>query len=126
MIDSHMTLAQRHEQGLKRLNEVDGQAGEEVIAALGDIAPQLADYIVGFAFGEVYSRPGLSLREREIATLGALTALGALPQLKVHIRAALNVGLTRDEIIEVLVQMGIYAGFPAALNAVFAAKEVLK
>jgi 4-carboxymuconolactone decarboxylase len=67
------------------------------------------------------------LREREIATIAALTAMGtATPQLKVHIEAGLNVGLSRDEIIEVLMQMSVYAGFPAALNGLFAAKEVFK
>ena len=123
---SETSLQQRHDRGLARLTEVDGEAGTAVVEALRDIAPDLAGYIIGFGFGEIYSRPGLTLKEREIATLGALTALGALPQLKVHIRAALHVGLTRDEIIEVLIQMALYAGFPAALNGVFAAKEVFQ
>jgi 4-carboxymuconolactone decarboxylase len=80
---------------------------------------------VEFGFGDVYSRPGLSLRERELATIAALTALGtATPQLKVHIAAGLHVGLSREEILEVMIQMALYAGFPAALNGVFAAKEV--
>ena len=64
---------------------------------------------------------------REIATIAALAALGnAQPQLKVHIEAALNVGCTRDEIVEVFIQMAVYAGFPAALNALFAAREVFE
>lgn len=68
---------------------------------------------------------GLDLRSREIATVAALTAMGnAAPQLKVHIGAALHVGLTQDEIVEVIMQMAVYAGFPAALNGLFAAKEV--
>jgi 4-carboxymuconolactone decarboxylase len=67
----------------------------------------------------------LDLKSREIATVAALTALGyALPQLKVHIHGALNVGCTREEITEVILQMAVYAGFPAALNGMFAAKEV--
>ncbi len=71
------------------------------------------------------ARPGLDLRSREIATIAALAALGnAAPQLKVHIAAGLNVGLTRSEIVEILMQMAVYAGFPAALNGLFAAKEV--
>ena len=78
-----------------------------------------------FSFGDIYSRPGLDLRAREIATIAALTALGnASPQLKVHIEAGLNVGLTREEITEIIMQMAVYAGFPAALNGLFAAKEV--
>jgi 4-carboxymuconolactone decarboxylase len=62
-----------------------------------------------------------------VATIAALTALGnAAPQLKVHIEAGLNVGLSRDEIVEVIMQMAVYAGFPAALNGLFAAKEVFE
>lgn len=93
--------------------------------ALADVAPDFARYLVEFPFGDIYCRPGLDLRSREIATVAALTALGnAAPQLKVHVRAGLNVGLTREEIVEVMMQMAVYAGFPAALNGLFAAKEV--
>jgi 4-carboxymuconolactone decarboxylase len=81
--------------------------------------------VLEFPFGDIYSRPGLDLRAREIATIAALTALGnASPQLKVHIEAGLNVGLSRDEITEVIMQMAVYAGFPAAVNGLFAAKEI--
>ena len=81
--------------------------------------------MIEFPFGDIYSRPGLDLRAREIATIAALTAMGnAAPQLKVHIEAGLNVGLSRDEIVEIIMQMAVYAGFPAALNGLFAAKEV--
>jgi 4-carboxymuconolactone decarboxylase len=87
--------------------------------------PDLCRYIVEFGFGDIYSRPGLTLQQRELATVAALTALGtAEPQLKVHIAAALNVGLSRTEIVETIMQMSLYAGFPAALNGLFAAKEV--
>jgi len=107
------------------LAEIDGAAGAEVIAALADVAPDFADYLFEFPFGDIYSRPGLDLRAREIATIAALAAMGdAAPQLKVHIRAGLRVGLSRDEIVEILMQMAVYAGFPAALNGLFAAKEV--
>jgi len=96
-----------------------------VIAALADIAPDFADYLLEFPFGDIYSRPGLELRAREIATIAALAAMGnAQPQLKVHIEAGLNVGLSREEITEILIQMAVYAGFPAALNGLFAAKAV--
>lgn len=96
-----------------------------MVAALADIAPDFATYLFEFPFGDIYSRPGLGVRDREIATIAALTAMGnAAPQLKVHIAAGLNVGLSRTEIIEVIMQMAVYAGFPAALNGLFAAKEV--
>ena len=81
--------------------------------------------MVAFGFGDVYGRPGLGLREREIATVAALTALGtAERQLRVHLRAALNVGVTREELVEVVIQMAVYAGFPAALNGISAIRQV--
>jgi 4-carboxymuconolactone decarboxylase len=118
-------MNERFDKGWERLKEVDGKAGERVVESLADICPDLGRYIVEFGFGDVYSRPGLTLQQRELATVAALTALGtATPQLKVHIAAALHVGLTRNEIIETILQMSLYAGFPAALNGIFAAKEV--
>jgi len=114
-----------YERGLQRLKEVDDIAGEKVIDSLADISPDLGRYVIEFGFGEIYSRPGLSLQQRELATVAALTAMGtAQPQLKVHLAAALNVGLSRQEITETIMQMALYAGFPAALNGMFAAKEV--
>ena len=90
-----------------------------------DVSPDLARYTIEYPFADIYNRPGLDLRSREIATIAALTAMGnAQPQLKVHIEAGLNVGLSEDEIKEVILQMSVYAGFPAALNGMQAAKEV--
>ena len=115
----------RLERGKRALARIDGEAGQHVIAALADIAPDFATYVFEFPFGDIYCRPGLDLRAREIATIAALTAMGtATPQLKVHIEAGLNVGLTRDEITETIIQMAVYAGFPAALNGLFATKEI--
>ena len=116
---------ERYTRGLAKLKEVDSDAGENVIASLANISPDLGRYIIEFGFGDVYSREGLDLKSREIATVAALTALGnAAPQLKVHIHAALNVGCKPVEITEIILQMAVYAGFPAALNGMFAAKEV--
>ncbi|MCP9627175.1 carboxymuconolactone decarboxylase family protein [Rhodopseudomonas palustris] len=116
---------ERFERGLRALAAIDGEAGHKVVDALADIAPDFARYLIEFPFGDIYSRPGLDLRAREIATIAALTAMGnATPQLKVHIEAGLNVGLSRDEVTEIIMQMAVYAGFPAALNGLFAAKEV--
>lgn len=115
----------RYKRGWEKLKEIDGSAGEQVIDALKSIAPDLGRYIIEFAFGDVYSRGVLSLKEREIATVAALVALGnAQSQLKIHIHGALNVGCTRQEIVEIMMQMAIYAGFPAALNGIFATKDV--
>lgn len=119
------TQQDRFERGRQALADIDGEGGEKVVAALADIAPDFARYLIEFPFGDIYSRPGLDMRMREVATIAALAALGnAGPQLKVHIQAGLNVGLSRDEITEILMQMAVYAGFPAALNGLFAAKEV--
>ncbi|CRY55125.1 MULTISPECIES: carboxymuconolactone decarboxylase family protein [Yersinia] len=120
-----MNTENRYQQGLAKLREIDGQAGENVLENLQDIAPDFARYLIEFPFGDIYSRPGLDLKSREIAVVAALTALGnAQPQLKVHIQGALNVGVTQSEIVETIMQMAVYAGFPAALNGLAAAKEV--
>ena len=117
----------RYQRGWEKLREIDGEAGERVVESLQDIAPDFARYLIEFPFGDIYSRPGLDLKSREIAVVAALTALGnAAPQLKVHIQGALNVGCSRQEVVEIIMQMAVYAGFPAALNGLFAAKEVFK
>ncbi|GAB2540820.1 carboxymuconolactone decarboxylase family protein [Nocardia heshunensis] len=119
------TASQRYSRGLAALERIDGEAGHQVIAALADIAPDLARYIIEFSFADVYSRPGLDLVTRELVTVAACTALAtAGPQLRVHLHGLLNVGGTREEAIEAITQMAAYAGFPAALNAITAAREV--
>ncbi len=120
-----MMKSERYKKGWDKLKEIDRVAGENIINALKDISPDFADLLIEFPFGDVYSRNGLDLKSREIATVAALTAMGtASPQLKVHLHGALNVGCTQQEIIEIMIQMAVYAGFPAALNGIFAAKEV--
>ena len=116
---------QRFEQGKAVLDAVDGTAGANVIDALGDISPELGHQVVAWGFGEIYSRPELEPRDRQLVTLGMLTALGGCePQLDVHINAALNVGLTPQQIIEAFLHSAVYCGFPRALNATFTAKKV--
>lgn len=118
-------MTNRYENGLVKLAEIDGEAGQKVIDSLQAICPDLAKYTIEFPFGDIYQRSQLDLKSREIATVAALTALGhCAPQLNVHINGALNVGCTPDEIIEVILQMAVYAGFPAALNGMFVAKDV--
>lgn len=120
-----MSNDNRYQRGLEKLREIDGEAGERVVQSLHDIAPDFARYLIEFPFGDIYSRPDLDLKSREIAVVAALTALGnAAPQLKVHIQGALNVGVSRTEVIETIMQMAVYAGFPAALNGLTAAREV--
>ncbi len=111
--------------GLETLETITGGGTAALRESLQDIAPELGDWIVDFAYGDVVSRPALDLRTRELATVAALTALGnAQPQLKSHIKGALNAGCTPREVVEVILQMSVYAGFPAALNGVAAAREV--
>ena len=115
----------RYQRGSEILAEIDGDAGQRVIAALADVAPALGEHIIAYAFGDIYARPGLTHQQRQLVTLGALAALGgAEPQLEVHVHASLNVGLTPDEIVEALLHSSVYCGFPRALNAMFAAKRV--
>jgi 4-carboxymuconolactone decarboxylase len=111
--------------GQARLKEITGQSGEKVMEAMAEIAPDFARYIFEFGYGDIYSRPGLDLRTRMLATVAGLVALGhAERELEVHIGSALNVGASRDEVVEVIMQMALYAGFPAALDALFIAKRV--
>jgi len=122
-----MSNESRYQRGLARLKEIDGEAGERVVESLAGIAPDFARYLVEFPFGDIYSRPGLDLKSREIAVVAALTALGnAAPQLRVHVHGALNVGVSRTEIVETMMQMAVYAGFPAALNGLAVAREVFE
>lgn len=117
----------RFEKGLKKLSEVDGTAGEKVINALNDIAPDLGRYIVEFAFGDIYCRENLNLEEREMITLASLLTQGGCEnQLEVHINGALNVGITPLKVIEVFLQCIPYTGFPRVLNAIWVAKRVFE
>ncbi len=112
----------RYKRGMARLAEVEGAAGEEVVGPLGD----LGRYIVEFAFGDIISRNGLSLRDRELVTVAVLTALGGRePQLRIHILAGLNVGLTAEELEEIIIQTVPYTGFPTAINALKLLKEIV-
>jgi 4-carboxymuconolactone decarboxylase len=116
----------RRTRGLNALAGITGPAGIGVVDGLRDIAPDFADWIVDFSYGDVMSRPGLDLRTRQLATVAALTALGnAQPQLRVHIEGALNVGCRAQEVIETILQMAVFAGFPAAVNALTVAREVI-
>jgi len=108
-----MAQQTRFERGRERLREVHGERSLATIEALGD----LGRLIVEVAYGDVYSRPTLTLRERQIASVAALVATGRSSQLPVHLRSALNAGLTPEEIQEVLIQTATIAGFPPAMNA---------
>ena len=118
---------ERFERGWQKLMEVDGEGGERVINSLKDIAPDLGKYIIEFAFGDIYSREGLDLKQRQLVTISSLTTQGGCePQLTVHINAALNVGLTPNEIVEAIMHCAPYTGFPRVINAIFIAKQIFE
>ena len=120
-----MSEADRFARGWETVRKINAPAAERQWDELTAIYPDFARYVVETAYADVLSRPALALREREIATLASLAALGNAPgQLKAHIEGALNVGLTRDEVCEVFMQMAVYAGVPAAINALKIAGEV--
>ena len=109
----------RYDRGLGSMRAIFGPEIESALKGLAATSPDLVRCLVEFPFGDIYTRPGLDLKTREMLTVAALTVLG-YPQaeLKDHIRGALNVGCTSDEIVEIILQMAVYAGFPAALEAV--------
>lgn len=104
---------ERFQRGRAKLEEVHGERALVTIESLGD----LGRLIIETAYGEVYSRPGLSIRERQIAAVAALVATGRSSQLPVHLRSSLQAGLTVDELREVLIETAVIAGFPPAMNA---------
>ena len=108
-----MTTDEKYELGRAKLRDVHGERSLETIEALGD----LGRMIIEVAYGDIYSRPGLSLRERQIATVAVLTAQGRSSQLPIHLRSSLSAGLTVDELHEVILQTAVLAGFPPAMNA---------
>ncbi|MFI0723549.1 carboxymuconolactone decarboxylase family protein [Streptomyces sp. NPDC021224] len=110
---------------MKVLEQVDGEAGQRIVDSLADTSPELGHQVVAWAFGDMYARPELPPRDRQLVTLGVLAALGGCEiELEVHINAALNVGLTPIEISEALLHTAVYAGMPRSINATLVAKKV--
>jgi 4-carboxymuconolactone decarboxylase len=117
----------RFDRGAKRLTEVVGDAGMQVIELLRRVSPDMARYTIEYSYGDIYARGTLDDRSRQIAAVAALSALGhCRPQLKVHVNGALNVGCTPQEVVEIILQMTLYAGFAVATNALLAAQEVFE
>lgn len=115
----------KKEIGLKNLAKIDGVAAEVVFDSLKDLAPDLNDMMLEFAFGTIYERGVLNFKQREMITITSLLTQGGCEnQLRVHIQASLNVGLTQEEIIETFIHYAPYVGFPRVLNAIFVAKEI--
>ena len=115
---------ERLKSAMQLLAKLEATAPEKVIRNLDAFSPDAAELILGFAFTDVVSRDGIDLKTREMLTVAMLAAMGtASEQLEFHIRAALNTGVTQDEIIEIIFQVAVYAGVPASMNAISAAKK---
>lgn len=119
-----IVIMSRYEKGKEVLEGIQERSLDEIFGAIDDIAPDMARFVVEFPYSEIYTRPEVDLKTRELCTVAALTVLGTVPQLKDHIGAALNVGNSPTEIVEIIMQMSAYAGFPKAINGIAAAKEV--
>ena len=117
--------SERYRRGWDKLQEIDGEAGENVVNGLKDISPELSQYIIEYSFGDVYALKSLDNKSKEIAAVSSLIAQGAIPQLKVHLNGALNTACSISEVKEIILQMSVYVGFPKCINAMNALKEVL-
>ncbi|RDI36450.1 carboxymuconolactone decarboxylase family protein [Falsibacillus pallidus] len=121
---------QRYQHGLDKLMEYtltdnkDISTHLKISEALQDIAPDVAKYIIEFAYGDIYFRSGLSNERRALVTISSLVTQGTEPQLELHINTGLTAGLTPKEIVESIIQLIPYTGFPRVLNALNVAKKV--
>jgi 4-carboxymuconolactone decarboxylase len=102
-----------------------GATTETTVNRVAEVAPDFARMAIAFPYGELFARPGLDLGDRALAAVSVLAALGNVPQLRVHVAAALNLGWSREALIEALMQVAVFAGFPAALNALAACHDML-
>lgn len=120
-------MSERYLRGIEIAERLASEKLEEFTTSrVAELAPDFARMAIEFPLGDLYSRDGLDLRSREIAAISSLATLGnAGPQLRIHIRAATTVGVTKSEIIEILMQTAVYAGFPAALNALASCHDLL-
>jgi 4-carboxymuconolactone decarboxylase len=111
--------------GQNRLRQLHGDFGVEVLSSLDEINPELKKWIIEFGYGTVYQSPKIDARSRQISTLTALICLGHLGrEFQSHVRAALKLGITREEIIGITEHCALYAGFPAVLAATCALKDI--
>ena len=123
--ETNCTMDDRFERGLIRLDEITQGQGRRVLESLSRTSPDLARYVVEYPYGDVACRPGLTDQQRQLAIISALAAMGfAQPELRVHMHGALNVGVSEQEIIEAMILISVYAGFPASLHGLRAAEAV--
>jgi len=116
----------RYELGAKHLNMLNSSQVKNLEQTFKDISPDMAKFVIEYGFADIFSRPALDFKHREMATIAALTAMGTAPsQLKFHIQSGLNIGVSQVEIREIMILMSVYSGFPAAINGTLALKEVI-
>src|ERR1700716_736848 len=116
---------ERRARGAQKIGEILGQTPDQVERSLGDLAPQLATYVLETIYGEIYQNPALDSRTRQIVAVAALATPGnAAPQLRTHIGGALRCGVAREELVEIMMQLALYVGVAAAINGVAACREV--
>ena len=113
-----------YEKGVEVRKKLSGKRFGKASSALAELAPDLEEMLNEVVFGRVWGRPGLELKMRSAITIASLMSLQRLPQLKTHIANGLNAGLTKQEIVEILIHIAFYAGVPTAVNAFQLAKEV--
>ena len=120
-------MSERYRRGVDIVQQLaEGRLEQFMASRVAEVAPDFARMAIEFAFGDLYTRNALDLRSREIAAIASLATLGgAVPQLRNHIRGATNLGVSQAEIIEILMQTAIYAGFPAAIGALTACHDLL-
>lgn len=123
---SKMETDKRYETGLDTMKELFSQEVRNGMEGIKNISPDLWEMIVSFGFGDLYSRNTLSHAQREVITLTTLITQGAFDQLRVHLQAALNVGLTKEEIMEIIIHCAGYVGFPKAVQAMGIAGEIFR
>jgi 4-carboxymuconolactone decarboxylase len=123
----HDEASAEYQRGMNELHKQLGPMADSYIKQIKAVAPEFAWVNVTFPFGELYTRDVLDLKTRELCTVAALTVQGfSLPELKIHVNAAVRCGAAREEVVEVITQMIAYAGFPAATNALMAAQAVFQ
>lgn len=119
-------MSDRYEKGLQAMRRYFDDQTEPMIKRMKKAFPDLARINVE-TFGEIYDRNGLDAKTRELITIAALITLGnALPQLKVHVQGALHVGVSREEILETILQLAGYVGFPTVLNSLYMVDELFQ
>jgi 4-carboxymuconolactone decarboxylase len=125
--DEHDEASAEYQRGMNEIRKQLGPMADSYIEKIKAVAPEFAWVNVTFPFGELYARDVLDLKTRELCTVAALTVQGfSLPELRIHVDAAVRSGASREEVVEVITQMIAYAGFPAATNALMTAMAVFQ